>query len=45
MSKGSLIVVAATVLRATSFGVMGTIAGVAFSAIDGGEGRFYWDSV
>ena len=39
------IAVMAGVLRAASFGMVRTTAGVAFPVIDGGEGRSNWNSV
>ena len=45
MSRGRSIAVAAAMLRAAGFGVMGAVAGVTFSLVDGGKGRSYWESV
>ena len=45
MSRGSLVAVAAVMLRAVGLGVMGTVAGMAFSLVDGGKGRSCWESV
>ena len=45
MTRSWPIAITAGVLRAASFGVVRTTAGVAFPAIDGGKGRSYWDGV
>ena len=45
MSRGRSVAVAAAMLRAVGSGVMGTVAGVAFSLVDGGKGRSYWESI
>ena len=39
MSRGSLVAVATAMLRAMGLGVMGTVAGVAFSLVNSGKGR------
>ena len=45
VSRGRLIAVAAAMLRETGFGVMGTVAGVAFSLVDGSKGRSCRESI
>ena len=45
MSRSWPITVMAGVLRAASFGMVRTTAGVAFPAIDGGEGRSNWNGI
>ena len=45
MSRGRSIAVVAAMLRAAGFGVMGPVAGVAFSLVDGGKGGSYWESI
>ena len=45
MSRGSLVAVVTVMLRAMGFGVMGTVAGVAFSLVNSGKWRSYWESV
>ena len=45
VSRGRLVAVAAAMLRAAGLGVMGTVAGVAFSLVDGSKGRSCWESV
>ena len=45
VSRGRSVAVAAAMLRAAGFGVMGTVAGVAFSLVDGSKGKSCWESV
>ena len=45
VSRGRSVAVAAAMLRAACFGVMRAVAGVAFSLVDGGEGRSCWESI
>ena len=45
MSRGSSVTVATVVLGATGLSVVGTVAGVAFSLVNSGKGRSYWESV
>ena len=45
MSRGRSVAVVAAMLRAVGLGMMGAVAGVAFSLVDGGKGRSCWESV
>ena len=45
MSRGRSVAVAAAMLRAVGFGVVGTVAGVAFSLVDGSKGRSCRESI